>query len=542
MSDEIEPARDDKNLAAVADVDVAEDAAHKDVQVDVHTKLYDGVQRRMEQRHMQMIALAGTLGTGLFLGSGKTIAHGGPVGSLLSYILTGSVAYCMLVSVGEMAVYAPISGGYIHFTERWFSPAVGFAMGWQVTFQYCLFLPSEVIAANILISFWDTNFTKAHQAAYMIALMLGAAGINYFGVRWFGESEFIFAMIKIALVIGLIIAGIVVDLGGGPNHDRIGFRYWKDPGPFAPYHTTGSLGSFLGWFTDLLQAAGSYTGIESISMAAAEAIKRLFWRILLFYILAVFVVGLLVPYTDPSLLQSTGTAASSPFVTAFNRAGIKALPSIINAAILTSAFSAGSSLMYSASRMLYGLSLRGYAPRILAKTTSRGLPIVSLSIVTLFFALSFMSLSSGSETVLNWLSNFNALIGFIVWGTIGITYLRFKKGLAAQGIDRKQFHYHSRLQPFAAYWVIFWSAIVIIFNGWEVFTKGNWDASNFVVAYINIPIFALLIGAYYLVKKPEWIRAEDLDFVSNIPTDEEVHYEEPPPRNVFVKLMNVLFT
>jgi amino acid transporter len=210
-----------------------------------------------------------------------------------------------------------------------------------------------------------------------------------------------------------------VDLGGGPNHDRIGFRYWKDPGPFAPYHTTGSLGSFLGWFTDLLQAAGSYTGIESISMAAAEvknprvalskAIKRLFWRILLFYILAVFVVGLLVPYTDPSLLQSTGTAASSPFVTAFNRAGIKALPSIINAAILTSAFSAGSSLMYSASRMLYGLSLRGYAPRILAKTTSRGLPIVSLSIVTLFFALSFMSLSSGSETVLNWLSNFNAL-------------------------------------------------------------------------------------------------------------------------------------
>lgn len=210
-----------------------------------------------------------------------------------------------------------------------------------------------------------------------------------------------------------------MDLGGGPNHDRIGFRYWKDPGPFAPYHTTGSLGSFLGWFTDLLQAAGSFAGIESISMAAAEvknprialskAIKRLFWRILLFYVLAVFVVGLLVPYTDPSLLQSTGTAASSPFVIAFNRAGIKALPSIINAAILTSAFSAGSSLMYSASRMLYGLSLRGYAPRILARTTSRGLPIVSLSIVTLFFALSFMSLSSGSETVLNWLSNFNAL-------------------------------------------------------------------------------------------------------------------------------------
>ncbi|WWD05376.1 hypothetical protein V865_003450 [Kwoniella europaea PYCC6329] len=538
--------------AATTTVDEDPGFVKDDVRVDVHTNLYDGVQRKMEQRHMQMIALAGTLGTGLFLGSGKTIAHGGPVGSLLAFVLTGSIAYSMLVCVGEMAVYAPISGGYIHYIERWLNPSVGFAVGWQVCFQYCLFLPSEVIAASILISYWDTSFTIPHQAGYMIALAFGAAAINFLGVRWFGESEFFFAFIKIALVIGLIIAGIVVDLGGGPNHDRIGFRYWKDPGAFAEYHFAGDLGKFLGFFTNLLQAAGSFAGIESIAVAAAEvknprvaltkAIKRLFWRITIFYILLIFVVGLLVPYNDSSLLQSTGTAASSPFVIAFQRAGIKALPSIINAAVLTSAFSAGSSLMYSVSRMLYGLSLRGYAPRILARTTKKGLPIVSLSFVTLFYALSFMTLSKGASTVLNWLSNLNALIGYITWGTIAITYLRFKKGLAAQGIDRKSLHYWNRLQPWPAYWVIFWSSIIIIFNGWEVFTKGSWNPSDFVIAYITIPVFSVLILGYWIVKRPRHLKIDELDMYSNIPTDEEVSYEEPPPKNWGVKVVNFLFT
>ncbi|RSH95100.1 hypothetical protein EHS25_000186 [Saitozyma podzolica] len=565
--DQLTPVVPDDNKQAYAVTEVTpEDAG--DVQVDVHTHLRDGVQRKMEQRHIQMIALAGTLGTGLFLSSGKTIAHGGPAGSVLSYILTGSIAYCMLTCVGEMAVYAPISGGYIHYIERWLHPAIGFAVGWQVCIQYCLFLPSEIIAANILISFWDQAFPKARQAGYMLILMAFAALINYFGVRWFGESEFVFALIKIALVVGLIIGGIVLDLGGGPNHDRIGFRYWKDPGAFAPYHEDSGFGYFLGFFTNLLQAAGSFAGIESIAFTAAEvknprvalskAIRRLFWRIAIFYVVLVFVVGLLVPYNDPNLLQSTGTAASSPFVIAFNRAGVKVLPSIINAAILTSAFSAGSSLMYSVSRMLYGLALRGFAPRFVAKTTKQGLPVVALSIVACFFGLSFMSLGDGASTVLNWLSNLNALlvlyspsvgfklthvsIGYITWMMIGVTYLRFKKGIEAQGIDRTAWRYYNRFQPWPAYWVIFWSSIVLIFSGWEVFTKGHWSAQDFVIDYITIPIFLVLAGGFWIVKRPRWLKAHELDMFGNIPKDEDVECDEPAPKTWFGKVINFLFT
>ncbi|WVO14408.1 hypothetical protein L204_102041 [Cryptococcus depauperatus] len=536
----------------VASVPPAEVSTERDIKVDVHTKLYDGVQRKMEQRHMQMIALAGTLGTGLFLGSGKTISHGGPVGSLLAYILTGSLAYSMLVSLGEMAVYAPISGGYLHFIERWFNPSIGFAVGWQVCLQYALLLPSEMISASILISYWDVAFPASHQAGYMIVLMIGATAINFCGVRWFGESEFVFASIKIILAVGLLIASLVIDLGGGPNHERIGFQYWKNPGAFAEYHDKGSLGHFLGFFASLLQAAGSYSGIESIAAAAAEvknprvaltkAIKRLFWRIAIFYILLIFMVGLLVPHDDPSLLQSTGTAASSPFVIALTRVNIKVLPSIINAAILTSAFSAGSSFQYSVSRMLYGLSLRGYAPKIFATTTKKGLPIVSLTFVSLFYSFSFMTLSKGAATILNWLSNLNALMGFITWAVIALTYLRFKKGLAAQGIDRKSLHYYNRFQPLPAYWVVFWSTIIVIFNGWEVFTHGHWNSSDFVIAYITIPFFLALVIGYYLIKRPVHLNIHELDMYSNIPSDEEVMYDEPPPKNWFMKVVNLLFT
>lgn len=268
-------------------------------------------------------------------------------------------------------------------------------------------------------------------------------------MAWFGEFEFWMATMKIILVIILIVTALVIDLGGGPKKDRIGFRYWIDPGPFAPYFGDSDVGRFLGWFTNLVQAAGSYMGIEMVIVAAAEvknprvalrkAVKRLFWRIVIFYILLIFLVSLIVRYDDPKLLQSKGTSASSPFVLAMTRAGITGLPHFVNVCVLLSAFSSGSSLMYSASRMIYGMALRGYAPRIFARTTKKGLPIVALTFVNCFMPLAYMSLSKGASTVFNWFSNLTALSGYVVWGMIGVTYLRFKAGVEAQGIDRKQF-------------------------------------------------------------------------------------------------------
>lgn len=224
-------------------------------------------------------------------------------------------------------------------------------------------------------------------------------------------AEFIFSLIKITLITGLILVGLIIDLGGGPNHERVGFRYWKNPGAVnhSPLVEKVPLGRFLAILSVLVQAAFSFQGMELVAVAASEtesprrniskAVRRVFYRILIFYMLGTLITGMLVPYNDPDLLQTSGDAAESPYVIAMTRAGIKVLPSIVNAAIFTSAFSASNSFLFCSSRILYGLALRGQAPRIFSYCTRNGLPIVAVLTTSAFAFLSFMNVKASSEQV-----------------------------------------------------------------------------------------------------------------------------------------------
>lgn len=203
--------------------------------------------------------------------------------------------------------------------------------------------------------------------------------LNVFTVSIYGEAEFVFASIKIITIIGLIIFAIIVDLGGGPTHDRLGFRYWKNPGAMKPYIADGNTGRFLGLFSTLVNAAFSYNGIEMVAVAAGEsenprknipkAVRRVFWRILFFYVLGALAIGVLIPYNDRRLLDAIQTnapgGAASPWVIAIYRASVPVLPSIVNAAILTAATSCANAYLYTASRYLYALAQNGQAPRFL---------------------------------------------------------------------------------------------------------------------------------------------------------------------------------
>ncbi|KAI6046745.1 general APC amino acid permease [Pisolithus marmoratus] len=506
----------------------------------------DLVQRRLKQRHVQMY-IAGTLGTGLFLGSGRALSGAGPVGALLAYALVGTVAYSSLCSLGEMTCHAPISGTFPHFAARWVDPAFGFA----VSPPYRMSIPVEISGAQLLISFWDNDTN--HVAIYTAVISCLVILINIFGVRWFGEAEFGFALIKLSLITGLILAGLVIDLGGAPNHQRLGFQYWKNPGVLAgaglvPKHI--GLDRFLGILSVLVQAGFSFEGMELVAVAASEtenprrniakAVRRVFYRICVFYILGIFITGLLVPYNDPDLLQTTGNAAQSPYVIAMNRAGIKVLPSIINAGVLTSAFSASNSYLFCSSRILYGLSLRGQAPRIFARCTSSGLPIVAIGLTGLFAFLSLMNVSSGSETVFNWLVNLTAIGGFFTWASINLTYLFFYRGLRAQGIGRKErLHYWNPLQPGLAIWGVTWCTFFILINGFTVFW--SFDASEFLTAYINIPIFFGLYTCWKIIKRTKVWKPKEMDFVTGIPPPEETESPESPPTTFWRKVAAVLF-
>lgn len=201
----------------------------------------------------------------------------------------------------------------------------------------------------------------------------------------YGEAEFCFASIKIITIVGLIIFAFIIDLGGGPTHDRLGFRYWKSPGAMKEYKGTGSSGRFLGLFSTFVNAAFAYGGVEMVAVAAGEAenprhnipkaVRRVFWRILFFYVLGSLAIGVLIPYNDPNLLGAIKSGAAggarSPWVIAMYRAGVPALPSIINAVILTSATSSANAFLYTGSRYLYALAQNGQAPKVLLTCTKR---------------------------------------------------------------------------------------------------------------------------------------------------------------------------
>jgi len=510
----------------------------------------DRVQRRLKQRHVQMIAIAGTLGTGLFLGSGKALSTAGPVGALLAYALVGSVAYSSLCSVGEMTAHAPISGTFPHFAARWVDPAFGFAMGWNYFYTNAIAVPVEITAGQILITFWDTNTN--HAAIYTAVLVVLVCLTNIFGVRWFGEAEFIFSIIKLTLITGLILVGLIIDLGGGPNHERLGFQFWRNPGALntrSDLVSNVGLGRFLAIISVLVQAAFSFQGMELVAVASSEtesprrniskAVRRVFYRILIFYLLGTLMTGMLVPFNDPNLLHETGNAAQSPYVIAMTRAGIRTLPGIINAAILTSAFSAGNSLLYCSSRILYGLALRGQAPRIFTYCTSKGLPVAAVVASSSFAFLSFMNVKDSSAQVFNWFVNLSTVGGFFGWFGINLTFLFYYRGKKVQGFDRTKTAYYSSLQPYLSIWGVTWCLIFILINGYDVFFAFN--ASGFLVSYINIPLFIGLFVFWKVFKRTQVWKPHEMDFVTGIPSMEETETPEVPPTTFLEKVAAVLF-
>ena len=240
--------------------------------------------------------------------------------------------------------------------------------------------------------------------------------LNIFAVKWYGESEFWLALGKVILILGLLAFTFVTMLGGNPLGDRFGFRYWRNPGAFTNLYYDGNLGRFLGFLQCLIQASFTIAGPDYVSMAAGEAenprwvmpraFKAVFYRLTFFFVLGSLAVGILVPYDDAELTaafeKGEPGAAASPYVVAMNRLKIGVLPDIVNALVLSSAFSAGNSYCYCASRSLFGLALEGKAPKILTKCTRNGVPIYCVGVVLLISLLSFLQVSNNAAKVLSW--------------------------------------------------------------------------------------------------------------------------------------------
>ncbi|KAL8938734.1 MAG: hypothetical protein Q9211_003068 [Gyalolechia sp. 1 TL-2023] len=510
---------------------------------------YGYVSRGLKSRHIQFIALGGTIGTGLFLGIGRAFTQAGPLSILLGYTFTGIAIYAMMMSLGEMATWLPLPGAIPQFCARYVDGAMGFAVGWNNWYNSAITLCAEISAAAVVIQFWN-GARDINVAAWISLIIVLIVCLNVFAVAIYGEAEFIFAAIKIITIVGLLIFAFIIDLGGGPTRDRLGFRYWNDPGAMKEYKGTGDKGRFLGFFSVLVNAAFSYGGVEMVAVAAGEAenprynipkaVRRVFWRILFFYVLGSLAIGVLIPYNERRLLGAIENGApggaASPWVIAVYRASVPVLPSIINAVILTSATSSANAFLFTGSRYLYALAQNGQAPRFFLKCSKRGVPYYCIAITASISLLTYMSCSSGADIVFQWFQNLVTIASLFTWMSVSIAYIRFHAALKAQGIDRNTLVFKSPFQPYTAYFSLIFFAILTIFNGFYVF--GPFDVNGFVTNYVGIPIYFVLYAFWKIFKRTRWIPSAEADIQTGKAALDaaDAHWPERRPRNVIERI------
>ncbi|KAF8894571.1 dicarbixylic amino acid permease [Infundibulicybe gibba] len=513
----------------------------------------ESLHRGLKARQISMIALGGAVGTGLIIGSGTALTRGGPLGILLGYSFVGFVCYLVMVALGEMAAFLPHKKGFAGYATRFVDPALGFALGWNYLLKYLIVTPNNINAAGVVVQYW----TRAvHIAIWMVLV------VNLLGVRVFGELEFWFSSIKVLALIGLLLMGIIIDLGGNPKHDRIGFRYWKAPnGPMGHFLLSQvkdeQLSVFLGFWSTLTNALFAYIGTELIGVTVGEAenprrnipiaIRRTFFRILIFYVGGVFVIGLIVPSTNDSLFVATKSktgAAASPFVVATTLVGIKVLDHVINGAILIFVMSAANSDLYIGSRTLYGLAVEGKAPRIFARVNKAGVPWPALILCTAFCGLVFLNVGSSSAKVFGWFVNLVSTFGAITWMCIAYSHIAFMKAMKAHGMSRDDLPYKAPFQPWGSWFALISTIIITLFKGFDTFIP--FKADTFVTSYIGIPIFLLLWAGYKVVYKTRVIPPKHVDLVTGLRAiDEEeerfiAEQEAKGPQSGFKKFWDSL--
>lgn len=478
------------------------------------------LQRKLGARHLNMIAIGGSIGTGLFLASGATIANAGPGGALLAYALIGVMIYFLMTSLGELATHNPTSGAFFTYGTKYVEKGFGFALGWNYWYNWAITVAFELVAVQFIMKFWFPDIPGFYWSALFLAVVFG---INAMTVKGFGESEFFFSLVKVVAIIAFIIIGIFM----------IG-KIMLTPGLETFANWTKGEAPFVGGFAALIGVAMiagfSFQGTEMVGVAAGEskdpkktipiAIKQIFWRILLFYIVCIFIIGTLISYDDPRLLQaaSSENIALSPFTLLYEKAGFAFAASVMNAVILTAILSAGNSGMYSSTRMLFDMAKNGSAPKAFGKLDTRGVPMNALYATTAIAALCFLTTFIGEEQVFNWLLNMSGMCGFIVWLGIAISHYRFRKGYIAQGNKLETLTYRAKFFPFAPWFAFILCSIVVLGQNYQAVLDGEW--LSVISTYIGIFLFLAIWLGYKWKYKAKLVPYHEMD-VSPMKVDQD---------------------
>ncbi|CAI5760790.1 unnamed protein product [Candida verbasci] len=470
----------------------------------------------ISKRHLILMALVTGIGTGLLVGSGSVLHKSGPLFLIIGYAIVGSFLFPTLQAAGEMAVnYADLSGGYNNYPRRFIDESLAFAITWNYCIQWLSVISIELVTAAMTIEYWITTVNAdVWVTIFFVVVLL----INWVGAKGYGEGEFILGSCKIMMIVGFIIMAIVVDVGGGPNKEFIGGRYWHDPGFYTNFK--GLCSEFVA-----LSAAEQPNPRSAIPTAC----KLIFWRILILFLGSLTMVGLLVPYTSDQLMGASGSSThASPFVLAASLHGVKAVPSIINAVILLSVTSVASSALYSSSRTLQSLSEQGFAPKWFNYIDRTGRPARALVVCSILGLFAYIAAYRKQETVFDWLLAISGLSQIFTWGGICLSHVRFRQALKFNGISTDSLGYKASTGVIGSYYAIIWYILILIAQFWiALYPVGakKPDANNFFQNYLGAIVLILFYVGHKLYTR-NWslyIPLKDIDInIDRTIFDEEI--------------------
>ncbi|MBF0207094.1 MAG: amino acid permease [Oligoflexia bacterium] len=460
-------------------------------EVDTDVKM----ERGLKNRHIQLIALGGAIGTGLFYGSSETIKMAGPA-IVLSYLLGGIVTYFTLRALGEMSVDNPVSGSFSYYAYKNWGEFSGFFSGRNYWFNYIDVSMAELSVIGIYVNYWFPSIPSYISA--LVSLVIFTL-INVTNVKYFGEFEFWFALIKVLAIILMILFGLFIILfnvssanvssANVSSTDVIGFSNLWIHGGFFP-------NGFLPILLSLSIVVFSFGGIELIGITAGEAsdpkksipkaINQVLYRILIFYIAALLIIMSIFPW---NLIGGVG----SPFVSIFTKLGIPAASSILNMVVLTACLSTYNSCLYSNGRMLYGLALQGNAPKIFAKLGRSKVPVNGVLFSSLLTSVTVILTYLGTKKIFYYLVSVATFSAVINWCLIIITQIKFRKNLEQTYIDKLEFK--MPFYPYSNYVCLIFYLVVVVMMGF---------IEEMRVSLIIGPLWVILLYVAYKIKRSQF--------------------------------------
>ncbi|HAF92110.1 MAG TPA: aromatic amino acid transporter AroP [Pseudomonas sp.] len=447
------------------------------------------LQRGLKNRHIQLIALGGAIGTGLFLGSAGVLRSAGP-SMILGYAIGGLIAYLIMRQLGEMIVEEPVAGSFSHFAHQYWGPFAGFLSGWNYWVLYVLVGMAELTAVGKYVQFWWPEIpTWVTAAAFFVLINL----INLTNVKAFGEAEFWFAIVKVVAIIGMILLGLFLLFSGQGGEQASITNLWSHGGFFP--------NGIEGLVMALAIIMFSFGGLELVGITAAEAadpktvipkaINQVVYRILIFYIGALTVLLALYPWD--SLLETLGSAADpysgSPFVQIFSLIGSDTAAHLLNFVVLTAALSVYNSGVYCNSRMLYGLAEQGDAPRALLKVNRRGVPVLAIGVSALVTLACVLVNYLVPQNALELLMSLVVAALVINWAMISLAHLKFRKAMQQRGVEPsfKAFWY-----PLSNYLCLAFVAAILVIMLWIPGIR---------MSVYAIPFWVLLLWVVFRVRQ-----------------------------------------